>query len=178
MNQWDDQEWFNSIYHSTQKQLSLAMLRIVRNHPLLKDNVDELLADTYYELYRNREKLRTHPNLCAWLITTLKYKSYDKLREKLQECGNRDWLAEIDEYSTASNVLSPEDAYIRKETIREIRKMISDTIGEKGLMVMEAHYCHHISLKELAARMGMSHSALKMQMYRWRRKLGKRGWKI
>ena len=23
MNQWDDQEWFNSIYHSTQKQLSL-----------------------------------------------------------------------------------------------------------------------------------------------------------
>lgn len=126
MNQWDDQEWFNSIYHSTQKQLSLAMLRIVRNHPLLKDNVDELLADTYCEMHRNREKLRTHPNLCAWLITTLKYKAYDKLREKLQEYGNRDWLAEIDEYSTASNVLSPEDAYIRKETIREIRKMISN----------------------------------------------------
>ena len=93
-------------------------------------NVDELLADTYCEMYRHREKLRTHPNLCAWLITTLKYKAYDKLREKLQEYGNRDWLAEIDEYSTASNVLSPEDACIRKETIREIRKMIADTIGE------------------------------------------------
>ena len=76
--------------------------------------------------------------------------------KKLQEYGNRDWLAEIDEYSTASNVLSPEDAYIRKETIREIRKMISNTIGEKGLMVMEAHYCHHISLKDIAARMGIS----------------------
>ena len=154
------------------------MLRIVRNHPLLKDNVDELLADTYCEMYRHREKLRTHPNLCAWLITTLKYKAYDKLREKLQEYENRDWLAEIDEYSTASNVLSPEDAYIRKETIREVRKMIADTIGEKGLMVMEAHYCHHISLKDIAARMGMSHSALKMQMYRWRRKLAKRRWPL
>ena len=63
MNQWDDQEWFNSIYHNTRKQLFLAMLRIARNHPLLKDNVDELLADTYYELYRSREKLRMHPNL-------------------------------------------------------------------------------------------------------------------
>ena len=75
MNQWDDQEWFNSIYHNTRKQLFLAMLRIARHHPLLKDNVDELLADTYCEMYRHREKLRTHPNLCAWLITTLKYKA-------------------------------------------------------------------------------------------------------
>lgn len=56
--------------------------------------------------------------------------------------------------------------------------MIADTIGEKGLMVMEAHYCHHISLKDIAARMGMSHSALKMQMYRWRRKLAKRRWQL
>lgn len=176
MNQWDDQEWFDSIYHSTQRQLSLALLRIVKYHPLLKDSFDEILADTYFELSRNREKLRTHQNIRAWLTNTLKNKAHDKLREKLRVYSKIDWWAEIDEKFVASHDLNPEDAYIQKETRREIYQIISDTIGEKGLIAMEAYYCHHISLKDLALRMGISYSALKMQMYRWRKKLAKEGW--
>lgn len=30
MNQWDDREWFDSIYHSTKRQLSLALFRIIK----------------------------------------------------------------------------------------------------------------------------------------------------
>lgn len=177
MNQWDDREWFDSIYHSTKRQLSLALFRIIKQHPLLKDSFDEILADTYFELSRNREKLKSHQNIRAWLTNTLKNKAHDKLREKLRVYRTTVWWAEIDENFIVSHELNPEEAYIQREASREIRQVISDTIGEKGLMVMEAHYCHHVSLKDLALRMGISHGALKMKMYRWRRKLAKRGWK-
>ena len=63
MNQWDDQEWFDSIYHSTQRQLSLALLRIVKYHPLLKDSFDEILDSVYMRLSQNSQPNSDTPDM-------------------------------------------------------------------------------------------------------------------
>ena len=72
------------------------MLRIARNHPLLKDNVDELLADTYYELYTAAKarkaqleyEISQHTHIMRSSLSVA-----DFIEEFLRKYGEKKWVA-------------------------------------------------------------------------------------
>lgn len=173
MDKFDNHGWFDKIYKDTSKILALAMIRVIRKYPSLKDCYNEIIQDTYAELYRNCEKLKGHENICAWLVITLKNKAGDKLREKQKEYTRILGWMEIEEDAFFVEDISPEQIYIQRETERETRELISKMIGSKGLSILEAHYIEKVPIRILAAQMGISTGALKMQIHRWKKKFAK-----
>ena len=61
MDERERHAWFEGVYADTHRQMSLALLRILRLYPILRDVGNEIMEDTYVELFRNSEKLREHP---------------------------------------------------------------------------------------------------------------------
>ena len=73
---------------------------------------------------------------------------------------------------------SPECDYLRSESLERLRRVIASRVGARGLAILEARYVEKVPVKELAARLGMSPAALKMQIFRWKKKLAKERWEM
>ena len=177
MDERERHAWFEGVYADTHRQMSLALLRILRLYPILRDVGNEILEDTYVELFRNSEKLREHPNIRAWLTKTLKYKACDRLREKQREYRRFvPWVEETERVLYVET--SPEGDYLRSESLERLRRAIASRVGARSLAILEARYVEKVPVKELAARLGMSPAALKMQIFRWKKKLAKERWEM
>ena len=57
----DDRErWFVHIYQATYEDTYRALPPLVAKHPILRNEFDEILEDTYLEAIRHYEKLKQH----------------------------------------------------------------------------------------------------------------------
>lgn len=170
----DRRIWFDRIMDDTKKMVAQAAIHELRKHPLLQDDLDDLIQDTYMELYNKYGKLHDHDNIPGWLVETLKRKTKDRAKRLYKEINRI--AVQIDSSEAFTSTYSdykdiPEDSYIQQEKSAALRNAISKDIGEEAYSLLEAHYVHKIPLGTLAKDKGLSTDALKMRFYRWKKRL-------
>ena len=174
----DRRIWFDRILNDTQKIVAQAAVHELRKHPLLKHEADDLIQDTYMELFKKYPKLRDHENIPGWLVETLKRKTKDRAKKLYRELKRVAVQIDSNEIFAATHSDfkdMPEDTYVQQETSDALRSAISTDIGEDAFRLLEAHYVHKIPLGSLAADNGLSTDALKMRFYRWKKRLREKG---
>lgn len=166
--------WFEEVLNDTKKVVVQAGKHAIRNHPLLIDSLDDLVQDTYLELYKNYDRLQTHENITGWLVETMYRKAKDQARRLYRERdrvpvridGGADFEAVQADFRDM-----PEQSYARRERAEELRGALVREIGEDAYRLLEAHYGEGVPLGDLARKAGITPAALKMRFYRWRKRL-------
>ena len=106
----DDRErWFVHIYQATYEDTYRALTHLVAKHPILRNEFDEILEDTYLEAIRHYEKLKQHSNIAAWIIVTMKNKAKTRCREKRRVLDRLGLRVEVDDdFSMVADNVTPE----------------------------------------------------------------------
>lgn len=170
----DRRIWFDRVLNDTKKIVAQAARSELRNHPLLRDDMDDLIQDTYMELYKKYGRLHDHENVPGWLVETVKRKTKDRAKRLYREINKT--AVQIDSNEAFSSTFSdhtdiPEDSYIQREKSKELRSAIEMDIGEDAYRLLEAHYVHKVPLSILAEDNGLTTDALKMRFHRWKKRL-------
>lgn len=163
--------------NETKKIVVQAGKHSIKKYPVLRDSLDDLIQDTYLELYKNYDKLRKHENITGWLVETMYRKAKDRAKRLYKEVNRT--AAQIDPNEVLENMHSsltdtPEHTYIRRENAEELRKALSKDIGDEAYRLLEAYYVDGVPLDSLANHEGITPAALKMRFYRWKRRIQKK----
>lgn len=113
---------------------------------------EEIVSDTFYLLWKNQNKINT--NLKAYLSVIARNASYDKLRRN-------NFTTPIDENMGYENDF---------DTILEVKEKLNKLTHEE-LMIFELFYLKGLKIKEICKLTNKSTSALKIMLYRLRKKL-------
>lgn len=150
--------WFERAFEDTKKIVLQAGRRAVRRYPMLREDLDDLIQDTYLELYRKSDQLRAHPNLAGWLVETLNRKAKNRARKRMRELSRR---------------ISMDSPSISFEPDDDLRGAIANELGADALSLLEAHYIGGVPIEALANARGTTAAAIKMRFHRWKKRLQK-----
>lgn len=171
------ERWFELIMNETKRTVVQAAKHSIMIYPILRNSLEDLIQDTYLELYVNYDKLRKHKNITGWLVETMYRKSKDRAKHLYKEALRTAF--QIDPNEVLENMHSdlvdtPEHIYILRETVAELRKTLCEEIGVDAYRLLKAYYVDGESLDSLANREGITPAALKMRLHRWRRRIQKK----
>lgn len=132
-----------------------------------KEDIEEIISDTYFILWNNQHKLDINKKMSAYLVGIVKnlikkkyaifYQTYDDIEnfeEKLIEKDRIDVIIENHE--------------INSEVINILRKM-----KKQDRDIFYEFYYHSLKIKEIAIKYKISESQVKVRLYRIRNKLRK-----
>lgn len=166
--------WFEHVFNETKRAVVQAGKHSLRKYPLLQASLDDLIQDTYLELYKNYEKLLNHENITGWLVETMYRKARDRARRLYREMRRTAVPPEPDqvlERMCTNETDAPEQVYIRNENAQELHETLSQDIGEEGYRLLKSFYVDDVPLNTLANEAGTTPAALKMRFYRWKRRI-------
>ena len=174
-------KWFEHVLNETKRTVVQAGKYSLKKYPLLQTSLDDLIQDTYLELYKNYEKLLKHENITGWLVETVYRKAKDRAKRLYKEANRTaDQVDpnEVLERMHLNLIDTPEQVYIRHENAYELRKTLSQDIGEEGYQLLESYYVEGVPLDTLAHQVGISPSALKMRFHRWKKRIQRKRSKL
>ena len=161
------QEWVEQTYADNHRILyRYAEVLITHYCRAMHSCIDDLVQETFFDLYRKRHRLYTHKNIVGWLIVALRYNFCNRYRKIKRR---NEVLVEpnrAEQFSNGENLV--EEAIFRNdaEIMEIIRTAIND--DEKYQAFIDFHM-NHVSIQELAERYGKSYDAMKMQLSRSRK---------
>lgn len=140
------------IHEKYGKTLFRRILSVVHH----KAWAEEILMDTMYELWDNREKLLTIKNPEGWLYAIAHNKTADRMRHEHRHLG---FIPLSEEFDIAGEY-QPDEMLQEKE----IQKLIHDAIGQlppREKSLYEAQTSNGYSRTELAKKFNLSESTVK-----------------
>lgn len=143
--------------------------RYVQNHA----DAEDLVAEVFVRLYRQRERLRPDTRLSAWLFTALTNLCHNHHRWKRRhptvaldaptETGNAP-------HEIASSQASPDASLVQDEALAAVRAGIAALPHDLKVTLLLHHY-DHMSYREIAAITGCSERGVETRLYRARQQL-------
>lgn len=147
----------------------------VRNYTQDKDEIDDIIQDTFFKAWKNIGKFQTDKNISYWLLTIAKNTSLDMLRKKrrtisLDQNG-------VDDPDSADNSGQVEDkdevdlfeAFEKAENENRVKEAVK-VLSEKERIIITLHYYDELSFELIGELLGESSSTVRS---RHRRALGK-----
>lgn len=123
--------------------------------------IEDIMQETYYKAYENREMLESHPNVVGWLFKTANFIVRNQKRKKDNQSVSLEKISE-----TARNLYS----YGGYETI-EWKMMLEDMLSDKEKELIYLYYQSGYSSAEIARRNGATEGNIRVKLYRVRRKI-------
>lgn len=130
------------------------------------EDIEEIIADTFFILWKNSDKLETDKVLKFYLSGITK----NLIKEKSRITKN---LLDIDDY--IEKLVNKEDVdfvYEEREKIEYVEKILKN-MKNKDMEIFEYFYYYDRSIKEIATIMKLSEFSIKSKLYRIRNKLKK-----
>jgi RNA polymerase sigma factor (sigma-70 family) len=164
-----DDEALNAILARWEGRLFAFAWRYTRNAA----DAQDLVAETFVRLYRQRERLAERSNLPAWLYTTLTNLCHNqhRWRRRHPSCS-----MEKSETSRESPVAVPAEdpgaaeGLEREESREALRAAIAGLTEELRLTLM-LHYFEELSFREIGEITGCSERGVETRLYRARQQL-------
>jgi RNA polymerase sigma-70 factor (ECF subfamily) len=146
--------------------------RYLQNHA----DAEDLVAEAFVRLYRQRERLRDDTKLSAWLFTTLSNLCHNHHRWRRRHPSvaldapalpgvDRPPAAEI-----ATPQPSPDAALVQDEALAAVRSAIARLPHDLKVTILLHHY-DHLSYREIAEVSGCSERGVETRLYRARQQL-------
>jgi RNA polymerase sigma-70 factor (ECF subfamily) len=162
----------NGLIARWERPLLSFAYRYAQNHA----DAEDLVAETFVRLYRQRERLRDDTKLSAWLFTTLSNLCHNHHRWKRRHPvmpldapaapgDTRSVGAEL-----ASAQPAPDAALVQDEALTAVRAAIARLPHDLKVTVLLHHY-DHLSYREIAEISGCSERGVETRLYRARQQL-------
>jgi RNA polymerase sigma-70 factor (ECF subfamily) len=145
--------------------------RYLQNHA----DAEDMVAETFVRLYRQRERLRTDTKLSAWLFTTLVNLCHNHHRWKRRHpsialdaptaAGENRPAPE-----PASTQPGPDASLVQDETLAAVRAAIARLPHDLRITVLLHHY-DRLPYREIAEITGCSERGVETRLYRARQQL-------
>lgn len=123
--------------------------------------VEDIVQETFYELWRKMDDLVTHPNHGGWLVETA--------RNKLRALRRRAWNREIGLEDCAFEPSSDMSEFSKVE----MEMMVANLLNGHERELFLQYFVEGYSAKEMARREQMTENAFKVKMHRIRNKVQK-----
>lgn len=125
-----------------------------------KEEAEEIAHDVFLNIWENRESINPHLNIKGYIYKYAKNLALDQLRRRKV----KDRYAERVYHSADSLDFSPDEAVIEKETELLIRIALG-CMPKRQREVFEMSRYEGLSNKEIAARLGISESTVRLHIH-------------
>lgn len=162
-------DWFERIYDEHYDVLYSIAKRALWARRITHVSVDDVIQDTFLDLYKARKKAINHANIGGWLVVTLlnniraAFRRTAKMPISLEAVKERSPGFEAKDTVLWDDPMWPDT----EEMIQKIRM----EIGDAGVELLNRHYVDGVPLTELAQAEGISGDAMKMKLYRLRKRV-------
>lgn len=163
----NDQQAYAELMRLYRDSIYYMLIRMVKN----KDDAEDLTLMTFGKAFRYLDKYTPQYAFSTWLYRIALNNSLDFLRVK----NNMPQYFEEDLYTTSTTSIidqsedylqrTPEDEIIDKQRLQLLRTAVSQ-LPDKYRKVIELRYYEDLAYEEIAQRLGLSLSNVKIQIMR------------
>ena len=137
-----------------------------------KDAAADCAHAVFDEAGKKYEKIKDHPNLLGWLMTTAKHKLHKAWRRNTRESIR---LVPIELASAIPDGGDPFDAIeLTDSDIRSITETVLSGLNPNELEIYRLFYREKLSFGEIAVKLGISEKAVRARLARVKAKLKNR----
>ena len=148
-NQQDIDDGFEGIYQKYSKLLYVCIHKYVAS----KENVEDLVSDTFLKVYENRYNLKADKNFKYYLVTTAKNLAINFIKKKENEVDVLD-IDVVDENIYEDSNLKDMIDILRRNLEREEVDIIID------------HLVYAYTFEEIGHKLGLSTNTVKTKYFR------------
>ena len=163
----NDQQAYAELMRLYRDSIYYMLMRMVKN----KDDAEDLTLMTFGKAFRYLDKYTPQYAFSTWLYRIALNNSIDFLRLK----NNMPQYFEDDLYTTSTTSIidqsednlqrTPEDEIIDKQRLQLLRAAVSE-LPERYRKVIELRYYEDLAYEEIAERLGLTLSNVKIQIMR------------
>ena len=163
----NDQQAYAELMRLYRDSIYYMLMRMVKN----KDDAEDLTLMTFGKAFRYLDKYTPQYAFSTWLYRIALNNSIDFLRVK----NNMPQYFEEDLYTTSATSIidqsednfqrTPEDEVIDKQRLQLLRAAVSE-LPERYRRVIELRYYEDLAYEEIAERLGLTLSNVKIQIMR------------
>ena len=164
-----DASAFNEIVHAYKKRILGTIYRLIG----YGDDIEDVGQDVFVRLYFSLDQLRTAEVFEPWLYRLTVNAAYDYLRKKRRNPSVR--MADLSEEqitaadAAASGKQQSEDR--QKSDIVELTSILLDQVSEEDRILLTLKEVEGLSLKELEKIYNVNENALKVRLFRARKRV-------
>lgn len=143
----------------------------IKNHSynLKIEDIEEVIADTFFVLWKNYKKMDLDDKISNYLIGVSKNILFNKLRKNKIKYNSVNLEDYQNIFSTKEEV---ESLYEEQDKVKFIENIVNDTDKEsKEIFIL--FYYEQRKIKEIAKILGVSESKVKTRLHRIRKKIKK-----
>lgn len=149
-----DKRTFDEIFRQNHKKVFCFVFWHVKNRDYML--AEDIMQETFAELWDKRAELKEHTNLSAWLTETAKRKMLARWRR----ASSKEISREMEEERTI-------DSAIKR---LEDEMYLQSLLPPEELKLLKKFHVEGYSQKELADAEGVTEGAMKVKLHRLRRK--------
>lgn len=146
-----DEKAFREVYDLFYAPLIRRLGTFLRDDVL----VQEVVQETFIQLWVQRDRLDETKELSAWLFTIAKRKAIDVLRRQVKQA-----LAIEEIAHNITHAPSADQRTIRKEEIEQLDRLLA-LLPEQQRQVLELAKLHELSYDEVADRLNISKNTVR-----------------
>ena len=147
-----NEEAFAELYKLYVPALSTFLTSLTHSSAI----TDELIQDTFLQVWLNRDKLSTIENPKAWLFKIASHITYNFLRRKITE---RKILDQSDGFLIATQE-GVEDVYYTRQLFRAVNEAVNHLSPQRKKIYLLSRE-GGLTIPEIAQKLGLSHSTVK-----------------
>lgn len=169
-----DDRWTIEAYCEYYQLLYRVGRYLLRGNPGQIVTLEDHIQDVLLQMLKKKEKLQDHPNLKGWLVVTMKNellssrrKENDSRKRASYSLDNPDNPAQQE--MLMDKELSPE--FLCIDQFPERLDKIRELLGKDNTDLLIEAYVKGMPYAELASRLGIGETALRMRLYRLKEKV-------
>ena len=164
----NNQNYYNKLMSQYHNSVNFYVNDIIKNQTISNDLTIEIMGKAFINLKSYNFKYA----FSTWIFTIAKNHCIDYLRKNNLKTVSIDELTNNDEYyfEIPSKDSSPEDLLIRKQRIQLLRRLVNQ-LSLKYINVVKLRYFKEMSYSEISEELNLSHSTIKIRLYRARKEL-------
>ena len=134
---------------------------------LSKEDIEEIIADTFFVLWKNREKLEEDKPLNPYLAGIAKNLVREKARKQQKNYN-------IEDYENIIEGNNPIDLKIEQREKIQAIETILNKMSKEDITIFNLYYYEERKIKEIANILNFSEFKIKSKLYRIRKKIKKK----
>ncbi|WP_317900223.1 RNA polymerase sigma factor [Aurantibacillus circumpalustris] len=165
----DDQKAYAELLHRYRESVYFTMLKMCNN----KDDAEDLTIEAFGRAFKKLEQYSPDFAFSTWLFKIASNNAIDFLRKKKQiyalSIDNKFEAGEGSDFSASIKSLSldPEETFIKKQKIENIRVLV-DNLKPKYKEMIELFYFQELSHEEISKKLNLPLGTIKAQLFRAR----------
>jgi RNA polymerase sigma factor (sigma-70 family) len=168
-----DQKAYASLMRRYKDAIHFMLLKMVNN----KTDAEDLAIEAFGKAFTNIQQYEPQFAFSTWLFRIASNNAIDHLRKKRAvtvplepTVGNDKSIGVEYNYNARSDSDSPEDAFIRDQNAKMLRKAVS-TMKPRYRTLLELRYFKEYSYSEIAEELNLPLGTVKVQLFRSREML-------